>query len=267
MKKMVFFLAYYATVCIAGLTAEMSVSLISDSLEVEVQGNLEISCRVSEGTKGFPSFQWASTSGDIIETDVAGEVNFRAPTTSGNVAIEVNVTINGKSESETLDIIVLPEGALKKTADVLITVDTNTLQNIWINHSHPAESFKPPLYIKGTFRYDPDSGSAFAGGSWPTYAMYDDGTHGDIEPGDGIWTILMKFEKTDSKVYFALDDANEYRVEYESGLAWVVKMAWIELDDYPDDHSNPAFIPDRDKTVSWSEEKAGAEEGRIYHER
>lgn len=264
MKKFVFFLLFSATVCTAALSA-LSIDLTSEFIEVEAGKTLDISSRVSDDGKGFPSFQWSTTSGEIIETDVQGEVVFVAPDKSGISVISVNISLNGIKETREIEINVLPQGALKKTADILITVDSNTLEEVWVNSTHTSESFKGPLSIKGTFRYDADSQLAFAGGSWPTYPMYDDGTHGDVKAGDGIWSILMKFEKTDSKVYFALDDANEYRVEYESGLAWTVKMAWIELDDYPDDHSNPAFIPDMDKTVSWTAAKA--EEGGIYDER
>ena len=265
MKKVIFFLAIYASVCIIQLSAETSIELISESLEVEVGGILELSCRVADGNKGFPIFQWESSTGIIGETAVAGEVNYEAPLQSGTAGISVDVFINGKNATRDLEITILPAGALKKTADILITVDTATLKNVWVNSTHTSESFKGPLSIKGTFRYDADSELAFAGGSWPTYPMYDDGTHGDITADDGVWSILMKFEKTDSMVYFALDDANSYRVEYESGLAWTVKMAWIELDDYPDDHSNPAFIPDKDKTVNWSAAKA--EEAGLYEAR
>ncbi|MDA3811707.1 MAG: hypothetical protein PF518_15420 [Spirochaetaceae bacterium] len=187
-------------------------------------GELEFSCRVSDGNKGFPVFRWHSSTGEIIETDVSGEVNYFAPDKSGTDSILVEISINGKNETRTMDITILPVGALKKTADILITVDTTILENVWVNSTHKSESFKGPLSIKGTFRYDPESELAFAGGSWPTYPMYDDGTHGDVIADDEIWSILMKFEKTDSLVYFALDDTNTYRVEYESGLSWTIKM-------------------------------------------
>lgn len=265
MKKVIFFLALCASVCTTSLTAEIISDFRAETLEIEVGGLLPLSCRVEDGSTGFPSFEWSASAGRIEKTAVSGEADFRAPDKSGPVEISVTAMINGKSEMRNLKIEVLPEGALKKTADILITVDTKTLENVWVNASHRAETFKAPLSIKGTFRYDPDSSLAFAGGSWPSYPMYDDGTHGDVTADDGIWSILMKFEKTDSKVYFAFDDTNPYRVEYESGLAWTMKMAWIELDDYPDDHSNPAFIPDKDKVVSWT--AAMAEEGGIYNER
>jgi hypothetical protein len=92
--------------------------------------------------------------------------------------------------------------------------------------------------------------------------MYDDGAHGGSASGDGIYSILMIFEKSDSKVYFAFDDGNPYRVQWESGIMERMKLAWIELDDYPDDNSNPAFVPDKDKVVRWDEEMA--EKGKIY---
>ncbi|MBB6478463.1 choice-of-anchor X domain-containing protein [Spirochaeta isovalerica] len=247
------------------LSAETFVDLTAESMEVEVGKVVPLSCRVDSGKTGFPQFVWKTTGGEIRKSAVEGEVDFIAPRSSGTVSITVDVTIGGNIESRMIDLTILPEGALKKTADILITVDTKTLQNVWVNSTHKSENFKAPLSIKGTFRYDPDSELAFAGGSWPTYPMYDDGTHGDVTAGDGIWSILMKFEKTDSKVYFAFDDGNSYRVEYESGLAWTVKMAWIELDEYPDDHSNPAFTPDKDKTISWT--ASMAEEGGIYSER
>jgi len=103
---------------------------------------------------------------------------------------------------------------------------------------------------------------AEAGGNWPNYNMYDDGTHGDRIANDGIWTIRMIFEKTDSKVYFAFDDASTYRVEWESSVTWRLKIAWIDLDAFPDDHSNPAFVPDKDKTLIWDKEMA--KKGKIY---
>lgn len=265
MKRIAFFLIFYAIVCTTIVYSETSIELTASLPEIEVGGVIALSCRVSDGKSGFPRFEWSASGGEIRETAVAGEVDFRAPDSEGKATVSVDIEINGRHETREVEIQVLPAGALKKTADILISVDTNSLKGIWVNSGHPSENFKAPLSIKGTFRYDPDSELAFAGGSWPTYPMYDDGTHGDAVAGDGIWSILMKFEKTDSKVYFAFDDGNSYRVEYESGLAWAVKMAWIELDEFTDDFSNPAFIPDGDKTVSWT---AGmSEKGGLYGER
>lgn len=92
--------------------------------------------------------------------------------------------------------------------------------------------------------------------------MYDDGTHGDKVAGDGVYSTLMIFDKSNSKVYFAFDDNNPYRVQWESAITERLKLAWIVLDEFPDDNSNPAFIPDKDKVLKWDKEMA--EKGRIY---
>ena len=136
------------------------------------------------------------------------------------------------------------------------------LTGVWVDEEHPAESFTPPLRIKGTFQYDEETGSALSGGSWPYHLMRDDGLRGDRAADDGVWTIRMEFEKDDELVYFAFDDASDFRVQWESGLTWRMKVAWIGLDDHPEDNSNPAFVPDTDRILRF--DAAMAEAGGIY---
>ena len=99
MKKFIFFLLFSASVCIVLIQAETTINLFSDSLEVEAGGTLELSCRVSDGIKGFPQFKWNTSIGEILETDVAGEVDYVAPDKSGNASISVEIAINGKNET------------------------------------------------------------------------------------------------------------------------------------------------------------------------
>ena len=87
-------------------------------------------------------------------------------------------------------------------------------------------------------------------------------SHNGSASEDGVYSMLMIFDKSDSKVYFAFDDDNPYRVQWESAITERLKLAWIKLDEFPEDNSNPAFIPDIDKVLKWDKEMA--EEGRIY---
>lgn len=244
--------------------AETSVNWEIFPIELEVNQSSPISIRTISESEAFPYIEWHLNHGEIIQSTVIGEVLFKAPANACYIQLEATVHIGDESIVKTLDIDILEKGALKKTADILITVDTNTLKGVWVDESHPSEHFNGPLMVKGTFRYDPDTGLAFAGGSWPSYPMFDDGTHGDIVADDGIWSINMEFEKSDTGVYIAFDDASEYRIEFESGIMWRVKMAFVELDAYPDDHSNIKFIPDTNKTISWNTQLA--ELGGIYEE-
>ncbi|OQY37331.1 MAG: hypothetical protein B6229_08640 [Spirochaetaceae bacterium 4572_7] len=251
----------------------LSVSLFSETTiswdifpkRIEVNQQAPISLRVISDANDFPLVTWEVSSGIIKESNVVGEVDFISPSIASSVTLNASVSIEGKLISKELVIDVLEEGSLKTTADVLIEVDTNTLQNVWVDETHPNESFTPPLKIKGTFRYDPDTELGHVGGSWPTYLMYDDGTHGDLIAKDGIWSVKMIFERSDAGVYLAFDDASPYRIEFESGICWRLKMEFIELDDYPDDHSNIMFVPDQDKVIRWNQnlaDKAGMYEAK-----
>lgn len=241
----------------------LGVELSADTFEVEAGKTLRLSARATLTRGQIPLFLWKASSGTIAPGPVLGEVEFVAPPAAGPVVIEVSVSApNHKTETRSLNINVVPVGALKRTALVRIEVDTATLKKVWVSAARPAENFKGPLKIKGTFRYDPATGDAFAGGSWPVYDMRDDGKNGDRTANDGIWTIQFNFEKSDSKVYFAFDDTNEFRVEFESGLAWRLKMAWLNQDEFKDDFSNPAFIPSQDQVLVWDQKMADA--ARIY---
>lgn len=233
---------------------EVKWDLIPEKLEVNQTE--PISLRTISNKDMFPDVTWTVSGGAISESRVVGEVDFTAPATEGIVTLEAKVKLGDEVVSKKEEINVLKEGALKTTADILIEVDTASLVGVYVDEEHPQESFTPPLMVKGTFRYDPESGLAFAGGSWPSYEMFDDGTHGDKVADDGIWSINMEFEKSDASVYIAFDDASEYRIEFESGITWKMKMAFIDLDEYPDDHSNVKFVPDGDKTIKWTKEMA-----------
>jgi len=233
--------------------------LSAPALEVETGGTLPLSFRVSM-PGGPPIVTWSSDSGVLVPTAVDNEVDFVAPATPGRVVVRAVASAGGKSLESELSISVLPAGALKKTVEVIVEVDTSTLKNVWVDAAHPAESFVPPLRIKGTFTLDIDSGEASAGGSWPVYDMFDDGTHGDRVAGDGVWTERFVFKRTSAKVYFAFDDGNAYRVGFESGLAWRFKLAWRGVDEAEagevSDANNLFFVPDRDQVVAWTAETA-----------
>lgn len=239
-----------------------SAKLESSSDSVEAGQTLELSCKVDLPKGIIPEFKWSASKGEILETQINGEADFVAPEEVGNVIVNVTVTDGENTITKSKIISILEAGAMETTADVLIEVDTNTLVGVWVDEEHPAENFVPPLRIKGTFTYDTETLIATSGGNWPNNEMYDDGTYGDRVAGDGVYSILMIFEKSDSKVYFAFDDGNTYRVQWESGIMERMKLAWIELDDFPEDKSNPAFVPDKDKVVRWDEEMA--EKGKIY---
>jgi hypothetical protein len=251
-----------ATTGVPERPTENSVSLTVNRTAVEVGQSVELSVRVATPEGEEPDITWSTSGGEISLLPVIGEADLLAPAEPGPVTVTAQVALLSETVTREVTIEVLPEGALKRTADVLIAVDTNTLRDVWVNEDYPAENFTPPLKVKGTFRFNPETAEASAGGSWPSYVMYDDGTHGDLVANDGVWSLLMRFEKTDAKVHFAFDDASPYRVTFESGVTWRMKTAWIDLDEFPDDNSDPAFIPDGDKTVAWTADMA--EEGGIY---
>ncbi len=237
---------------------EPGLSITALSPEVEAGGTLALSAFAVLPGGGIPEIEWTSEAGSVVRTAVANEADFIAPQAPGTVMVRATAVSGGESFQAEYPVTVLPAGALKKTALVVIEVDAATLEGVWVDAAHPKEKLSPPLKIKGTFRYDPATGEAFAGGSWPVFEMRDDGQKGDRAAGDGIWTIAMNFEKGDAKVYFAFDDNSTFRVEWESGLAWRLKMAWIDLDEFPDDTTNPAFVPDGDKTIRWTADMAAA---------
>jgi hypothetical protein len=244
-------LASCASLSPAKPTAELSASAPA----VEVGQEISLSFRISL-PGGPPLIAWSASSGSILPTLVDNEVEFRAPAEPGEATISATASSMGKSLKAEARIRVLPRGGLKKTAEVIVEVDCGSLRKVWVDDAHPAEDFSPPLKIKGTFSLDVDTGEASAGGSWPSYSMYDDGSHGDRVAGDGIWTQRFVFPKTSSKVYFAFDDANAYRVGFESGLAWRFKLAWRGVDEAGagevSDENNLFFVPDRDQTVAWT---------------
>jgi hypothetical protein len=225
------------------------------SVEVETGGQVALSLRL-DMPGGPPSIEWSASVGSIRPTAVDNEVDFVAPGEPGEAIVRARASAGGGKLEAEVAIKVKPVGALKKTAEVIVEVDGRTLRGVWVDAEHPAEDFTPPLKIKGTFNLDVDTGEATAGGSWPVYDMYDDGTRGDRVAGDGIWTERFVFRKTSSKVYFAFDDASAYRVGFESGLAWRFKLAWRGVDEAGagevSDANNLFFVPDRDQVVAWT---------------
>jgi hypothetical protein len=236
-------------------TAELSASAPA----VEAGQVISLSLRLGM-PGGPPRIAWSANSGTILPTLVDNEVDFRAPSEPGEARIVATASSGGKTIGAETVVKVLPAGGLKRTAEVIVEVDCGSLKKVWVDPSHPAENFAPPLKIKGTFALDVDTGEAQAGGSWPSYSMYDDGTHGDRIAGDGIWTMRFVFQKTRTKVYFAFDDANAYRPGFESGLAWRLKLAWRGVDEAGagevSDSNNLFFIPDRDQVVAWTADMA-----------
>jgi hypothetical protein len=233
--------------------------IMAASAEVETGGETALSLRLSM-PGGPPAVEWSASAGSIRPTAVDNEADFVAPGSPGAVVVRARASAGGRVLESELVIDVKPAGALKKTAEVIVEVDCRTLKGVWVDAAHPSESFAPPLKIKGTFGLDVDTGEATAGGSWPVYDMYDDGTRGDKAAGDGIWTERFVFKKTGSKVYFAFDDANAYRVGFESGLAWRLKLAWRGVDEAGagevSDANNLFFVPDHDHAVSWTADMA-----------
>jgi hypothetical protein len=248
-----------ASSCASLLPPKPSIGLGASSTSVEIGQTVALSLWLNI-SGGVPTIAWSASAGSLTPTLVDNEADFTAPDAPGDVLITATASSKGRVMKAELKLKVLPVGALKKTAEVLVEVDCTSLKNVWVDDSHPSEEFAPPLRIKGTFSLDVDTGEATAGGSWPTYDMYDDGTHGDRVAGDGIWTERFVFLKTGSKVYFAFDDANAYRVGFESGLAWRFKLAWRGVDEAGagevSDANNLFFIPDKDQRVAWTAEMA-----------
>jgi len=236
-------------------TAELSAS----APVVEVGRMISLSLRLGM-PGGPPRITWSASSGTILPTLVDNEVDFLAPAEPGESRIVATASSGGRKIGAEAVVKILPAGGLKKTAEVIVEVDCGSLEKVWVDPAHPAENFAPPLKIKGTFSLDVDTGEAQAGGSWPSYAMFDDGSHGDRVAGDGIWTMRFVFQKTRTKVYFAFDDANAYRPGFESGLAWRLKLAWRGVDEAGagevSDANNLFFIPDRDQVVAWTADMA-----------
>lgn len=252
-------------VCLFGLSCSSEKkeewNVVASNNTIEVNKTIALSAMITTLDGAIPSFEWKASSGIIQETACMGEVNYKAPNEAGIVNVMVTCVAGSKTFEKTIKLEILPQGSLKKNAMITIEVDTNTLKSVWVDASHPKESFKGPLLIKGTFGFDEASGEATVGGNWRNYSMRDDGQKGDKVAKDNIWTIVLNFEKSDAKINFAFDDANQYRVQYESGLTFRLKSAWIELDEVKDDHSNPAFIVNNDKTIAWT--KALAQEAKI----
>jgi hypothetical protein len=235
--------------------AKTFAQLTAAGTELETGGETALSLRLSM-PGGPPVVEWSASAGAIRPTAVDNEVDFVAPATPGDVVVRARAAAGGKTLDAEILLRVRPLGALKKTVEVIVEVDCRTLKGVWVDAAHASESFSPPLKIKGTFGLDVDTGEASAGGSWPVYDMYDDGTHGDRVAGDGIWTERFVFKKTSAKVYFAFDDAGAYRVGFESGLAWRLKLAWRGVDEAGagevSDANNLFFVPDRDQVVAWT---------------
>jgi len=254
------------------VSCQTKVSFVPQGLEldlhggkVEAGGRLPLSVYLSIPDAMEPiSLEWSIDRGEILKTRVENEVIFVAPPSEGDITIQVKAQSGDQVLESSGVISVLSDGALKTTVDIKIEVDTHTLTGVFVDKEAPSESFTPPLSIKGTFHYNPAEGTATAGGNWQNFQMYDDGTHGDATADDGIWTLAMEFEKSSEKVYFAFDEGSQYRVQWESGLAWRLKSAWIGLDDFPNDNSNPAFMPDQDRVLRWTADMA--ETARIYQE-
>ncbi|NOZ55910.1 MAG: SGNH/GDSL hydrolase family protein [Calditrichaeota bacterium] len=81
--------------------------------------------------------------------------------------------------------------------------------------------FEPPLCLKGNFSYAPQYQWAIL----ETYhmyhdvpvKMYDDGTHGDAKPGDGIYSVDLYFRKGSGTAKFRVQDGRFLR-EYWNRL-------------------------------------------------
>ncbi|HBD92590.1 MAG: hypothetical protein A2015_05790 [Spirochaetes bacterium GWF1_31_7] len=223
---------------------------------IEVGQQARLVCYAENGSSQKLVYTYKSAGGKCKESDIKGIALFSAGKKTGTFELTVEVSDGTSKVFKTISYEIVPPGESSPWAEILFTVDTNTLQGVYVDSSHPAENFTGPLKIKGELTLDEGSGEAQAGGSWPTYLMYDDGSRGDKKAGDGVWSILMKFEKSDRKVHYAFDDGSEYRVGFESGITKTMKDNWTIMDEFPSDNTNPAFVPDRNKEVAWNIEFA-----------
>jgi len=107
---------------------------------------------------------------------------------------------------------------LEDRVRIHIEVDANTLRN-----------FEPPLCLGANFSYAPQYQWAIIE-TWHMYhdvpiRLYDDGTHGDANAGDGIYSIDLYFRRNAGKAWFFVQDGRFLR-EY-----------WIHID--RPSHRNP----------------------------
>jgi len=232
------------------------IELQSSSTTIEALSTSPLVLKMNIKDAINPTITFSSDAGKIESGSVKNVAYFTADEKTGKVNIKAKVQSGTRVFENSLTLEVVAKGALKKTAMVTITVDANALKSVWVDAAHPKEVLHPPLKLKGTFRYDPETLEAFSGGSWPVFDMYDDGTHGDKTAKDNIWSIALNFEKSDAKVYIAFDDNSPFRVQFESGFAWRLKSAWIPLDDFPDDNADIALIPDKDQELNFTKEMA-----------
>ncbi len=87
--------------------------------------------------------------------------------------------------------------------------------------SRGLRDFEPPLCLKGNFSYAPQYQWAIIE-TWHMYhdvpiRMYDDGTHGDAKPGDGVYSIDLYFRKNSGTARFGIQDGRFLR-EYWNWL-------------------------------------------------
>ena len=163
---------------------------------------------------------------------------------------------------------VLANRFLENMVRVAISIDSRTLFE-----------FKPPLCIRGNFTYAPQY--EWANLETKNYyadipvALYDDGTHGDLKAGDGVWSIEMFLRRNSGKLRFIVRDGrfvssywNTLHPEYFNN-PWCVQLtkAWGEMLGYVDKDGEIQGIPlDKDFDLRWdmkSLERALAEK-KIY---
>ncbi len=149
---------------------------------------------------------------------------------------------------------------------VSITVDSKTLR-----------SFEPPLVVRGNFNYAPryqwgvvEAKSYYAN---VPVKLYDDGTHGDKRPGDGVWSLDMYMRQGSGKLWLSLWDGR-YLTGYWNYLhpdwfrnenCMAVSKAWGQLLNGKDGELNGIGL-DSDVELNWTAQsmEQAVEKGYLY---
>jgi lysophospholipase L1-like esterase len=119
---------------------------------------------------------------------------------------------------------------------VLFTIDTNPWKNL-LAPDGKVLHFTGPLKLKIAIKND-----------WALIDMYDDGTHGDENAGDGIYSAVVNLPGGPSRSQFAFDDAGKVRGQNESLAMELVKTGIGSLAELGL-NKHPSLVPDTIKKV------------------
>ena len=176
----------------------------------------------------------------------------------------------------------VPSPAGRPYGGVPVTTFLDNLVKVHLSvDSRTLSAFQPPLCVRGNFSYAPqyqwgiiESKGYYANIPVP---LYDDGTHGDLQAGDGVWSLDMYLRKNSGALRFVVYDGpfltgywNSLHPEYfrnpdclELTRAWGALLGEEHLDK---DGEIVGITLERDQELNWDRklyEKA-LKEGKIY---